>query len=143
MALVYIAGYITRNDYQPSECEANFYYEKYGKYTNSTDRRKLKVSSDHTCRCLFFFFFIFFLLCFFFFFFFCLFFFYILFPTIKEKVCYKSSGNIFMLISEFHFFFNMEKTHASIFANIVFKNLCKHGTLRSEKEIALKVFKLS
>ena len=86
MALVYIAGYITRNDYQPSECEANFYYEKYGKYTNSTDRRKLKVSSDHTCRCLFFLFLFFFLLCFFFFFvFFLSFFFLHPFPYNKGK----------------------------------------------------------
>ena len=38
----------------------------------------------------------------------------------KEKVCYKSLSNIFMLISEFHFF-NMEKKHASIFANKVLK----------------------
>ena len=49
MALVYIAGYITRNDDQLSEYETHFYYEKYGKYTNLTDRRKLKVPSDHTC----------------------------------------------------------------------------------------------
>ena len=27
MALVYIAGYITRNGNQPSECETHFYYE--------------------------------------------------------------------------------------------------------------------
>ena len=38
IALVYIAGYITRNDNQPSECETHFYYEKHGKYTNLTDR---------------------------------------------------------------------------------------------------------
>ena len=38
-----------------------------------------------------------------------------------------------MLISEFHFF-NMEKKHASIFANIVLKIFCKHGTPRSEKK---------
>ncbi len=31
MALVYIAGYITRNDNQPSECETHFYNENYGK----------------------------------------------------------------------------------------------------------------
>ena len=31
MVLVYIAGYITRNDNQFSECETHFYYEKYGK----------------------------------------------------------------------------------------------------------------
>ena len=119
---MYIAGGITRNDNQPSECETHFYYEKYGKYTNLTDRGKLKVPSDHTCQWLFF--------CF------------ILFHTIKEKVCYKSLSKIFMLISEFHFF-SMEKKHASIFANIILKNLCKHDTARSEKEPALKVLKLS
>ena len=54
MALVYIAGYITRNDNQPSECETHFYYEKYGKYTNLTDRGKLKAPSDHTCQWSFF-----------------------------------------------------------------------------------------
>ena len=54
MALVYIAEYITRNDNQTNECETHFYYEKYGKYTNLTDRRKLKVPSDHTCQWLFF-----------------------------------------------------------------------------------------
>ena len=83
---------------EPSECETHFYYEKYGKYT---DPEKLKVFSDHTCQWLFF--------CF------------ILFHTIKEKVCYKSLSNIFMLISELHFF-NIEKKHASIFANIVLEN---------------------
>ena len=76
MAFVYIAGYITRNDNQPSECET-YYYEKYGKYTNLTDRGKLWVPFDQTCQWLFF--------CF------------ILFYTIKEKVCYKSLNNIFML----------------------------------------------
>ena len=97
MAFLYIAGYITKNDNQPSECETHF-YEKYGKYTNLTDCGKLKVPSYHTCQWLFF--------CF------------ILFHTIKEKVCHKSLSNIFMLISEFNFF-NMEKKHASIFANII------------------------
>ena len=82
MALVYIAGYITRNGNQPSECETHFYYEKYEKYSNLTDHGK--IPSDHTCQWLFFWF--------------------ILFNTIKEKVCYKSLSNIFMLISEFHFF---------------------------------------
>ena len=53
-ALVYIAGYITRNDNQPSECETNFYYEKYGKYSNLTDCGKLKVPPDHICQWLFF-----------------------------------------------------------------------------------------
>ena len=117
MALVYIAGYISRNDNQRSEFETHFYYEKYGKYTNLTDREKLKVPSDPTCQWLFF--------CF------------ILSHTIKEKVCYESLSNIFMLISEFHFF-NIEKKHASIFANTVLKMFCKYGISRSEKELAQK-----
>ena len=29
MVFVYIAGYITRNNNQPSECETHFYHEKY------------------------------------------------------------------------------------------------------------------
>ena len=41
MALVYITGYITKNNNQHSKCETHF-YEKYGKYTNLTDRGKLK-----------------------------------------------------------------------------------------------------
>ena len=49
-----IAGYITRNDNQHSECETHFYYEKYGKYTNLTDHGKLKVPSDHIFQWLFF-----------------------------------------------------------------------------------------
>ena len=40
MALIYIARYITRNYKQP--CECYFYYEKYGKYTNSMEFGKLK-----------------------------------------------------------------------------------------------------
>ena len=37
MALVYIAGYITRNDNQSKEYEIHFYYEKYRKFTNLID----------------------------------------------------------------------------------------------------------
>ena len=122
MALVYIGEYITWNDNQPSECETHFYYENYGKYTNLTKHRKLKVPSDHTRQWLHF--------CF------------ILFHPIKENLCYKSLSNTFILISEFYFF-NMEKKHASIFAHIVLKYFCEHDTPRLEKEPALKVLKLS
>ena len=55
MALLYIAGYITRNDNQTSECENHFYNEKYEKYTNLTDCEKIKVPSDHTFQWFFFF----------------------------------------------------------------------------------------
>ena len=37
------ADYITRNKHQHSEYETHFYYEKYGKYTNSIDREKPHV----------------------------------------------------------------------------------------------------
>lgn len=47
MTLVCIAGYVTRNDNQSSECENNFYYEKY-RPIHSIDHGKLKVPSDHT-----------------------------------------------------------------------------------------------
>ena len=119
---MYIAGYITKNDNQPCECETHFYYEKYGKYINLTDCGKLEVTSDHTCQWLFF--------CF------------ILFHSIKEKVCYKSSSNIFMHISDLHFFLYGEKV-CFYFCKYSFKTFCKHGSPRSEKEPALGVLKLS
>ena len=52
MVLVFIAGNVTRNDDQPSEYERYFYYEKYGKYSNSIDCGKLKIPSDHSYQWL-------------------------------------------------------------------------------------------
>ena len=46
MALMYIAGYITINDNQPSEYGTHYYYDKYRKYINSIDCEKLKVLSE-------------------------------------------------------------------------------------------------
>ena len=51
---MYIAEYIARNDSQPSENEICFYYKEYRKYTNSIDRGKIKVPTEHTCQWLFF-----------------------------------------------------------------------------------------
>ena len=48
MSLVCIARYITRKDNQPKEYETYSYYEKYEKYTNSINRGKPKVPSNHT-----------------------------------------------------------------------------------------------
>ena len=54
MSLVYIAGYVTRNDNAISEGEllshTFLYYEKYGHYTKSLDRGGLKVPTDETCQ---------------------------------------------------------------------------------------------
>ena len=123
MVLVYIAEYITRKDNQPRKCETHFYYKKYGKYTNFTERGKVKLPSHHICLWL-------------------LFFCFILVHTIKEKICYEPLINIFMLFTEFHFF-NMEKKYASIFPSIILKFFCEHGTSRPEKVSARNILKLS
>ena len=120
MALVYIAGYITRNDNQPSECENHFYYEKYGKYTKLTDRGKLKVPFDHTCQRLFVWF--------------------ILFHTIKEKVCDKSLSNIFFfffcLFLSFIFFQHGEKA-CFYFCKYSFENFLQtwHTQIRKKNQL--------
>ena len=122
MALVYIPGYITRNDNQPSECKTHFYYEKYGKYTNLTDCGKPKVPSDHNYQWLFFHF--------------------ILFHKIKEKVCNKSSSNIFMLISEFHFF-NMKKKACFYFCKNSFETFLQTWHNQIGKRTSSKNFETS
>ena len=126
MSLVYIAGYITRNDKELSENEllglTTFYHKKFGSITDSLDRGGLNIPSDCACQWTFF--------CF------------ILFNVVKDKVCRKSLCNILMSISEFYSF-NMEKRHGHILANICFKNFCVNVTPRLGKEPALKMLKLS
>ena len=54
MSLCHMAGYVTRKD--PEETEEHlletttFYFEKYGKFTDSLDRRGLKVPTDTACQ---------------------------------------------------------------------------------------------
>ena len=47
MALVYIAGYVTRKDKELSEIDmmevTTFYYKKYGSYTDELDRGQLNI----------------------------------------------------------------------------------------------------
>ena len=54
MSLVYIAGYLTRNDAELSEDQmlerTTFYYQKYGKFTNALDRGGLNIPSDYCCQ---------------------------------------------------------------------------------------------
>ena len=53
-SLVYIAGYITRNDLELDERtrlgQTSFYFEKYGEFTKSMDRGVLNVPSDRACQ---------------------------------------------------------------------------------------------
>ena len=125
VALVYVAGYVTRKDGTLSEEHlldlTTFYFQKYGDYTHSVDRGGLNVPSDNACQWTFF----------------C----YIMFNTVKEKVCRLSLTNVFMSVSDFYSF-NMERDHGDILANILLKNYCLQETPRSGKEPALKVLNL-
>ena len=80
MALVHIAGYVTRYD-MPSESEllhtTTFYFHKYGSYepyTKDLDRGGLKVPTDTSCQWTFF----------------C----YIVFNAVRDQVCKQSLSNL-------------------------------------------------
>ena len=126
MSLCHMAGYVTRKD--PAETEerllgtTTFYFQKYGKFTNSLDRGGLKVPTDTACQWTFFG--------------------YIMFNAVKEVVCRKSLTNLLMIISDIHTF-NMERRHGLILSNMFFKNHCVQNTPRSTKEAKQKVLKLS
>ena len=126
MSLVYIAGYVTRNDDAISEGEllghTFLYYEKYGHYTKSLDRGGLKVPTDETCQWAFF--------CF------------TMFHAVKNHVCRNSLSKVFGHIAEFYDF-NVTKCHCNILSNIFLNKLCIQTTSRSGKEPAVKILKLS
>ena len=57
-SLVHIAGYVTRNDVEPSDTEllsrTTFYSLKYGDYTDRLDRGQLNIPHDKACQWMFF-----------------------------------------------------------------------------------------
>jgi hypothetical protein len=118
-ALVYIAGYITRKD----ECEddTNYYYQRYGSFTDEINRGGLKLPGDSICQWTFFS--------------------YVIFHMVAGETCRKSLSNLLMLISELHNF-NLTRRHASIMSNILFNNHCHLYSPRSEKEPKQKILKL-
>ena len=126
MALVYIAGYVTRKDPEMGENDlltgTTFYYAKQGQFLRSADRGGLKVPIDASVQWAIFS--------------------SILFNVVKEKTCQKSLTSILMQISDFYAF-GMLDHHGRILSNIFFNNLCKSVTPRSGKEPALKILKLS
>ena len=126
MSLVHIAGYVTRKDPELSEeallSETQFYYQRYGDYTDGLDRGGLNVPTDYPCQWSF--------LCF------------CIFQSVKSKVCRKSLTNIFMLVSE-HYSLKMKRKHGMILSNIFLKNFCRSVNPRSTKETSVKVLKLS
>ena len=54
IVIVYMAGYITRNDSRSSEekllNETIFYHQKYGQYLDAMDRVGLNIQTDNTCQ---------------------------------------------------------------------------------------------
>ena len=121
MSLVYIAGYICRNDNE-SDDDTKLYFEKFGSFTESINRGGLHIPNDNVCQ-------------------FCIFS-YIIFHEVVNKVCRNSLCNILMLVSDIYSL-NMEKRHGRIMSNILFENYIKLFTPRSTKEPKQKVLKLS
>ena len=119
MALVYIAGYIVRNDNEIDD--SHEYYEKYGSFTDNLNRGGLSIPGDSACQWTFFS--------------------YIIFKIVADHVCRKSLSNILVLISEMHMF-NMNRSHSYALANTFFNNYCHLYTPRSAKEPKQKILKL-
>ena len=126
MVLVYIAGYITRNDSGSSEekllNETTFYHQIYEQYLDAMDRGGFNIPTNDTCQRSIF--------CF------------ILFNAVKEKVFRKSFCKLCMMVSEYYDF-DTEKRHGTMLSNILLKNLAKVTSPRLGKEAALKILKLS
>ena len=126
MALVYVAGYVTRNDVEYSEEEmlevTNFYAARYGMYISELDRGNLKIPEDKACQWTFLSF--------------------IMFSVLKQRVCRTSLVKVLLEISDF-FDFDMKEKHARVLSNIFLNNLCKALTPRDNKEANQKVLKLS
>ena len=125
MALVYIAGYVTRKVGELTESKlldvTTFYFEKYGSYTDKLDRGGLNIPNDCACQWTFFA--------------------NILFMAVKDKICRKSLSRIFVQISEHHEF-GMSEIHSKTLANIFINNYCTANCPRSTKEAKQKVLKL-
>ena len=121
MALVYIAGYSTK-DQLPIEDATFDYYNKYGQFQMQIDRGKLKIAEDHHVQWTFF--------CF------------IMFNAVCNKICRSSLRDIFFKIAEFYGLGATEK-QCNILANIFLKNLCILTTPKSGKEPKMKILKLS
>ena len=86
MSLVYIAGYICRNDNESDDTK--LYFEKFGSFAESINRGGLHIPNDNLCQ-------------------FCIFS-YIIFHEVVNKVCRNSLCNILMLVSDIYSL-NMER----------------------------------
>ena len=102
MSLVYIAGYICRNDNESDDTK--WYFEKFDSFTESINRGGLPIPNDNVCQ-------------------FCIFS-YIIFHEVVNKVCRNSLCNILMLVSDIFIKHGKEK-----WKNYVKYSIQKHQEL--------------
>ena len=122
-ALVYIAGYVSRNDKDDVDSDdTSFYVSKYGAYISCLNRGGLTLPKDEICQWV--------IYC------------YIMYLTVSGSVCRTSLCNIMMLVAQFNKF-NVQKHHGRILSNILINNHCHLFNPRSSKETNQKVLKLS
>ena len=93
MTLVYIAGYVVRND----DPHTYFYFEKYGSFTNEMNRGSLTIPGDSACQWVIYS--------------------YVMFHQVVDYSCRTSLCNVLIVVSELYKF-NMNRSHAFILSNI-------------------------
>jgi len=121
MSLVYIAGYVVRND-APNDNDTFYLYEEFGDYIRGMNCGGLCIPRDNICQWVFYS--------------------YALFHHLYSNTCKVSICNCFMMTSDFNCFENVLRKHGRILANIFFNNYCSLYSPRSSKEPKLKVLKL-
>ena len=119
MSLIYIAGYVARNDEDSDD--SYFYYEKFRYFTDEINRGGLNVPGDFVCQWV--------IYC------------YIMFCEVADNTCISSLCNLMMLISE-SYQLNMNRKYGVILSNIFLKNYCSLYSPRSQKEPKQKILKL-
>ena len=121
MSLVYISGYICRQD-DDNDDDTYFIYEKFGDFVRDINRGGLKIPGDMICQWTIYS--------------------YIIFHEVVKETCRTSLCNLLMMIAEYYGL-NINKKHGRIMANILFKNYCVLYSPHSDREPNQKVLKLS
>ena len=121
MSLVYISGYICRQD-DDNDDDTYFIYEKFGDFVRDINRGGLKIPGDMICQWTIYS--------------------YIIFHEVVKETCCTSLCNLLIMIAEYYGL-NINKKHGRIMANILFKNYCVLYSPHSDREPNQKVLKLS
>lgn len=121
--LVYIAGYLIKNDNAFTD-DTYHYYEKCGDYTRNLNRGGLNIPGDAVCQWVTF--------CF------------IMFNIVRTKICRTSLVKIFQSVADHHIYgYSAREYHSRALANILINNYCSASTPRLGKESKQKIIKLS